>query len=488
MYGAVMPRIPVALAAAMVIAAPASAADREELTAKVVKETLPIEVELSGVFVAEDKDEISVEPKRYRGDLIVTTLLDEGTHVAKGDVLMEFDRESIDRSLDEANDEVTDATVELKKAEADLEAFKVDRDTTLLRLKKELAIAERDLKAAKEKADVDLKKKDQEIVSAENRVKDAEVDFEQLIQLYEERELHTATENILIEREKRGVEDAKRGLREKIAEVEHYKKYEAMKDVETKELEVDKKGAELKKTEIQYGGDEAEKQAAVTKAKRKLDKAKDKVTELDGDAGTLKVVSPRDGVVFYGRTGNDLPAGIVFYGRNNEMRVGGRVRTHEILMTVAAMDNLAIKMRVLENDIQHMKPGLPITVFPDAFPNLELKGELTKVDQIASRDGFMSEVREFTVKGSYEGVFEELRSGMNCRVAVHADSVPDAVQVPVVAIFEEGGEHFCYVREAGSRSAKRPVKIGATNGKVVEITEGLQPDEVVYLYDPNRGA
>ena len=94
-----------------------------------------------------------------------------------------------------------------------------------------------------------------------------------------------------------------------------------------------------------------------------------------------------------------LPAGVVvFGGANNELRVGGRVRTHEILMTVAAMDNLSINMRVLENDIQHMKAGLPITVVPDAFPALKIVGTLTKVDQVASRQGFLSEIREFTAR------------------------------------------------------------------------------------------
>ena len=50
------------------------------------------------------------------------------------------------------------------------------------------------------------------------------------------------------------------------------------------------------------------------------------------------------------------------------MRIGGRVKTHDILMTVASMDNLAINMQVLENDIQHMKAGLSITIRPAAFP------------------------------------------------------------------------------------------------------------------------
>ena len=37
--------------------------DEADLTAKVVKEDLKIEIEIPGVFIAEDKEEIAMEPK-----------------------------------------------------------------------------------------------------------------------------------------------------------------------------------------------------------------------------------------------------------------------------------------------------------------------------------------------------------------------------------------------------------------------------------------
>ena len=172
------------------------------------------------------------------------------------------------------------------------------------------------------------------------------------------------------------------------------------------------------------------------------------MARLEKDRGNLSIASPRDGVLFYQTTGDDLAMGVVsFGGMRNELRVGGRVKTHAILLTVATMERLSVKMQVLENDIQHMKEGLNITIRPDAFPSLRIEGKLSKVDHVASRQNFFSEVRRFTVKGKYDGVYSQLRSGMNCRVTVHADSVPDAVQVPVVAVTEEGGEHFCLRQE-----------------------------------------
>lgn len=470
-------------------ASPSGPQDRRApFTAEVVKEGLPIEVELSGTFVAENKDEIRLEPKTYRGDLIITWLLPEGSEVKQGDRLVEFDPSSLERSLEDAENELADKQVALDKAKADLAAFEIERETTLTQYRRELEMEQNELAKAKEQAVLELSDKQQSITDAENSLADARVDFEQLTQLYQERELHTATENILIAREKRRVANLERSLAKTKSEVEIWKKYDHQKPILEKDLEVLKKDSELKQSQIKLGADRGEKQAEVTKAQRALDKAAREIDELEGDQAALRVVSPRDGIIFYGTIGGDFYSDVVVFGigtQQREMQVGGRVRTHQILMTVASMDQLSVKTRVLENDIQHMQPGLPITIRPDAFPSLSIPGHITKVDQIASRTGFMSEVREFTVRGDYEGVFKQLRSGMNCRVTVHADTVPDAVQVPVLAVFHEGGEFYCLVKEA-SATKRRPVKLGATNGTMVEISEGVRPGELVTLWNPNE--
>ena len=63
--------------------------------------------------------------------------------------------------------------------------------------------------------------------------------------------------------------------------------------------------------------------------------------------------------------------------------------------------------------------------------------------------------------------------------------MPDAVQVPVVAVSGEKGKFFCFVK-SGNASEKREVKIGMSNDDFVQITEGLLPGEVVFLYDPEK--
>lgn len=457
-----------------------------QLTAGVESGDLPIEVELSGTFVADNKDEIRMEPDAYRGDLIITQLVPEGRTVKEGDVLIEFDPSNLEDSLDDAKDEVKAKQIDVDKAKAELESWIIDQERQKTRRDLETENALKDLNKAKDQAALTLADKQKGLKDAGIAVKDAEVDLAQLLQLYEERELHTSNENILIEREKRRLENAKLREAKTHKEFELWQKYDENREVGEKQLDYDDKVAEVKKAEIKAGAERKEKDAAVEKAERALSKAEKNVKELEKDATTLQVVSPREGVVFYGTMAGDSPSDFVIIGLgrgNDEMKVGGRVRTFQVLMTVASMDKLSVRMKAQEGDIQHLKPGLPVVVRPDAFPVLAIEGELTKVDQVASRTGFMSEVREFTVRGKYDGSYPQLRSGMNCRVTVRANSIKDCIHVPILAVFSEGDQHFCWLVDSGER-LKQPVELGASNGSRVQITAGLRAGQTIALYDP----
>jgi multidrug efflux pump subunit AcrA (membrane-fusion protein) len=461
----------------------------DKLVTTVKKGDLPIEVELSGVFVADDKDEIRVEPKAYKGELIITDLVKEGQAVKEGDLLIEFEKNNIDESLDDSDDDLDEKKIELEKAQAELKAWEIEQARGKTRRQADLEKAQRELAKAQEEATLELESKKKGVTDARRRVKDAEVDFEQLVQLYEERELHSSTENILIERQRQQLTDTRKGAEKQEREFELWKKYDQGVSIKEKDLDVGDKQAEIEKADIKAAAEKKEQEAKVTKAQRAVNKAQEKVDELRQDTESLRVVSPRDGIVFYGTLSSDSPSDIIFVGMgsgNDEMKIGGRVRTHQVLMTVASMDNLSVEMKALESDIEHLKEGLPIIIRPTAFPALAIEGELSKVDQVASRTGFLSDVREFKIHGEYEKSFPQLRSGMNCRVTVRANSIPDCLQVPVLAVFSEGGKHYCLVKN-GSGVDRREVKIGSTNGQMVEIEEGLREGESVTLYDPVTG-
>lgn len=462
-------------------------------TAKAKRGDMQLEVNIPGIFVADDKDEIKMEPEKYSGDLIVTHILPEGADVKQGDVLIEFDQAEVLDAIDEAQNEVTDAQVEFKKASAEHQSAKIDLESQTAQLQTELEMIETEILAAKSKQGLELLEKKKAISDSEQALADREVDFETLKQVYQERGIDPGESNsgqIIIDREVKGIENAKKRVEVQNKELAYFQKFDKSKVQLEKELDKSKKQAEIDKARINLAAVVAEKKSVVDKAQRKLDAANRKLEGLERDAQQLQVVSPRSGVIFYGTTGNELPAGVIVSGNipdvRKELRIGGRVKTHKVLMTIATMDNLSIKMSLTENDIQHVNPDLPIEVHPNAYPKLKVAGVLTKVDQIATRTGFRpSAPRRFTVMGKCTDLASELRSGMNCRVTIYPKKITSVLQIPITSVFAEQDEFYCFVKR-GETFEKTPVKIGLSTIDQVQIIEGLQEGDTVSLARPSK--
>ncbi|MFK7767387.1 MAG: efflux RND transporter periplasmic adaptor subunit [Mariniblastus sp.] len=462
-------------------------------TAKATNGKLELQTNLPGIFVADDKNEIKMEPRKYKGDLVVTKIVNEGVYVKKGDVLIEFDTDTVDEALETAQNEATDANVELQQANAVYQTAMIDLETKVSQRKIELSHLQREVESQIASQVTELAKKERGIEDAEYSLREALVDFETLKQMYDEREISTpVSADILFDREKKSITRSEKGIAVLKKELAYFMKFDKSKTQLEKELDVEKKQAEIKKEEITLRAAVAEKKAAVDKAQRKMDVANEKIADLETDRAELQVVSPRDGVLFYGTTGQEMPAGVIIMSSGGtrdvrkELRIGGRVTTHKILMTVAKMDQLSIKMSVSENDIQHLKKDLPITVYPDAFPSEHFSGKLTKVDQVGTKNRYTSSSQSrFNVLGKCTDKAPQLRSGMNCRVCVHFELEQEMVLVPVRSVFAEGDQFFCFVKN-GSDVEEREVEIGFSNPSQVAVMSGLNDGEEVLLSRPNK--
>ncbi len=464
---------------------------QQTVTAK--RGDLDLDVHLPGVFVADDNVEIKVEPKKYVGDLIVTRIVAEGVTVKPGDVLLEFDDAKVVEAIDEAKNEATDASVELQKAKAQHRSAEIEQESKLFQLNAELKVLQREVAADKAKQELDLEEKRKAIVRAEESLEQSKVDMKMLTDIYEERGLQTSTSgDILLERQKQVIENSIKSIDFQRKQLAYFEQFDKTKTQLDKELDIDKKQAEIKKQTITLAAATAEKLSLVVKAQRKMDAASQKVADLELDRQQSKIVSPRGGVVLYGPTKSELPAGVVinFAGQRSvrdELRIGGRIRTHEILMTIANMQRLSIKMDAPENDIRHLKTGQSITVYPAAFPKESFAGQLMSVEQIATSNPFYGAAnKNFAVLGQCNELTTELRSGMNCRVTIHTKTAENVLLLPVHAVFaNKDNSLFCYVK-SGDEFEKRSIEIGFSNSENVAVLSGLTENDEVCVTVPEN--
>lgn len=66
-----------------------------------------------------------------------------------------------------------------------------------------------------------------------------------------------------------------------------------------------------------------------------------------------------------------------------------------------------------------------------------------------------------------------LWSGSFAKIYLHAETMTDAISIPVSALTDEGGTYYVYIKIDNNHYKKTRVKIGATDGKRIQIIEGL---------------
>ena len=88
---------------------------------------------------------------------------------------------------------------------------------------------------------------------------------------------------------------------------------------------------------------------------------------------------------------------------------------------------------------------------------------------------------QFEIIGPEEDL-EELEAGQYAAICLWTNYVPDALLVPSGAVLKDASGRYVYVDEDGTR-VRRAVKVGKTTDSLVQILEGLEEGEVVYVKD-----
>ena len=135
---------------------------------------------------------------------------------------------------------------------------------------------------------------------------------------------------------------------------------------------------------------------------------------------------------------------------------------------------MRVNLMVNESLIQYVRPGLPAVISPVGFGDRVLRGTVEKVNQYAEPTGWrQANVKEYKAFVSIDEPAPDLRSGMTASVTIRCAEVPDALQVPVQAVYAHGDKFYCFVYNGGKWEAREIVP-GPTNDKFFVIESGLE--------------
>jgi membrane fusion protein (multidrug efflux system) len=145
------------------------------------------------------------------------------------------------------------------------------------------------------------------------------------------------------------------------------------------------------------------------------------------------------------------------------------------MLSLHDIDTVRILIEVVEKDIPLVKIGQKAEVRAEAYPDQVFEGTVTRIVQALNRA-----TRTMTVEIDLPNQDRRLKGGMFARVEVMVGTHPQAVQIPIDAVSRLEDAQYVYVVRDG-KAQRMAIKIGARDGSLVEITEGLAGDEQVIV-------
>lgn len=379
-----------------------------------------VTVNTIGTLDAERSHVVSSTIKGQNGKII--HIIEEGTFVQKGDVLIRFDSAQFEA-------EILRLTGELRSREASFEARK-----QILEWEKS---------------------------QAEGSIKTAEFDLKDATQEYSRYVSYISDMEAL----------GKKGL--------HYPNeiYQAKKKAEqlfSKQQRYETSFEQINKESVFKI---AAAMAELVKAKNEIETTKIALKDVREELGKAVVRAPFPGIVVHYETHRD--------NQRRKPRVGDSVWQNQTLLYLPDISSMIVKTVVREVDLHKVTKGQKASIQVDAYPELVFTGQVTSIGVLASDGGEAGKGEKyFQVVVAVHGDNPRLRPGMTARVTLYTDAARNVLSVPVQAVFGEGANRYCYVGK-GPSTKKVKVEIGRQNEDYAEIVAGLKDGDMVSLAKPD---
>lgn len=442
----------------------------------VQKGDFDISIPASGEFAALNQIEVK---NQLETRAVITEIVEEGTHVKKGDVLFRLNDEDVMNQVRNMQNAVDIARNEYQTALADLEIVNKEREAELAKADVAVNLAELALKSWQEG---ELKSKREELQLA---VDTAEKDYARLVERFKASE-RLREQDFISEDEYRLDEiellRAKAQLTRAKRDQEVYEEYTREQDEETKKSDLAQAISERDRTKVSYDARVNSAQSKVKTTENQLKSDEERLQIAQRQLGSCVVTAPQDGLVVYA---SSLDSG-GWRDDDNPPQVGTELWRNQTVIVLPDTSRMVAEVKVNEALSGLIKPGQRATITSDARSKSTLTGEVVSIGVLAESGGWRDpNRRDYTVRVRIDGENEGgLKPSMRCKASIHVDRVDDAVFVPVQAVHRIGSVAFVY-KPDGDGAAQHKVQVGRSSELYAEITDGLNANDVVLVREPD---
>ncbi|MEX2213830.1 MAG: hypothetical protein WD768_06870 [Phycisphaeraceae bacterium] len=481
---------------------------------EVKPKTFDITVVASGELDAKNKVILKNE---VEGKTTITEIVDEGTRVQKGDVLIRLADDAIKKQIEDSEELVQKGQADKIASEQDLLIEKSEAES--LRRAEEVKLALAELELAKwNKGTVVAKRRDLDlaIVEAVDNLRITRRNAEESKKLFDAKFISEGEYDDDQLKLKKAIAAEEKAREDKQIYEDFIYKQEEKKfnsDVEEARATLDRV---IRKNTSKIARATATYEAAVRTAQLR----EERLTKLKEQLAFCTIRAPGEGIVVYSTS-----TGSSRNRRSEPIRKNVEVAFNEAIIILPDTSQMIAILKVNESRMPDIVAGQRVSINIDAMRGRTLDGTVFLKATMADEGSWWNpDVRQYEVRvdlppnigttgsttttqadperkgkrpgggGRSERGSEsptagpvQLNPGMRCNGTIIIDKVENALAVPVHAVFSKGRDRFCYVRRGDGLVDMRPVRIGKSNETDVEIRDGLKAGEFVLLRDPKPG-
>ncbi len=442
-------------------------------TFEVRRGPLTISVTESGTIQSRERVLVKSE---VEGRTSILWLIEEGTQVSKGDLLVELDASTLEETKVDQQIRALNSEAAYIRAREQLEIIKNQAQADVSRAELDYRFAELNLtKYIEGEYPQELQRAEADINLANEELQRANDKMEWSARLADEgylTRMELQADELAARRAEIDLQLAEGKLR-LLEEYTHQQKLEELRS------EVEQKRMALERVRLRASADIVQAEADFRAKQSEHERQQDRLNRIVQQIEKCRITAPADGMVVYATTGQGRRWG------QEPLSEGAEIRERQDLIYLPTAEAMMADIRIHEASLRKVSQGMPARVMVDAAPDRVYTGQVRRIGVLPdAQHGWLNpDLKVYQTEIHIDGAADGLRPGMNCRVEIIIDELDEALYVPLQSVFRANGKSRVYV--LGSRGPQaRVVRVGQDNNRMIHVLEGLNPGEHVLLNPP----
>ncbi len=430
------------------------------------KRSFLVTEDVKGELKAKNTKEIK---SRVEGRTTIVQLVEEGTTVAEGDLLVKLASDKIEDKVRREEANLASAVAGLEAAEKDLEILLDENESNRRKKALEVKMAGIELKKYIEG---DMKK----------LLMDAELEVERTKQVHANKVIsHNNTKELFAKKfkTKNDLRNAKFNLLEAEGAMKKaklglkiLKTYSIPQETERLESALSEAEKELERVKKSGEAKEAQKHAEVEAKRANLLNTQGLLKKLREQMAYTEMRAPSPGIVVYHSE------------RWNNQRImeGAEVYERQTLVDLPDPSVMIVTVRIHEAKTHKVQVGQVVHVEVEGVPDEVFTGHITKIAPLAdSKNQWLNpDLKEYETEILLDDFEADLKPGATARVAILIAELEDVVAIPVQAVFSRSGRHFVFKPDGGDGTPTQ-VELGESSAEYTEVVGGLAVGDQVMM-------